>query len=78
MNRNRSQGALHIFSLKDFGLEGPLILDPLFFLSLGLQMPSKKVLWGVFRGLNTFLEGIWSPRVWIDFVFGYWNSLHKS
>ena len=31
--------------------------------SLGLQMPSKKVLWGVFRGLNTFLEGIWSPRV---------------
>ena len=25
-------------------------------------MPSKKVLWGVFRGLNTFLEGIWSPR----------------
>ena len=26
-------------------------------------MPSKKVLWGVFRGLNTFLEGIWSPRV---------------
>ena len=25
-------------------------------------MPSKKVLWGVFRGLDTFLEGIWSPR----------------
>ena len=21
-------------------------------------MPSKKVLWGVFRGLNTFLEGM--------------------
>ena len=30
---------------------------------LGLQIPSKKVLWGVFRGLSTFLEGIWSPRV---------------
>ena len=26
------------------------------------SIPSKKVLWGVFRGLNTFLEGIWSPR----------------
>ena len=25
-------------------------------------MPSKKVLWCVFRGLNAFLEGIWSPR----------------
>ena len=25
---------------------------------------TKKVRsWGVFRGLNTFLEGIWSPRV---------------
>ena len=23
---------------------------------------TKKVLWGVFRGLSTFLEGIWSPR----------------
>ena len=33
-------------------------------LCLGLQIPSKKVLWGVFRGLNTFLEGIWSPRVY--------------
>ena len=33
-----------------------------FFGALGLQIPSKKVLWGVFRGLNTFLEGIWSPR----------------
>ena len=32
-------------------------------MTLGLQIPSKKVLWGVFRGLNTFLEGIWSPRV---------------
>ena len=31
--------------------------------SIGLQIPSKKV-WGVFRGFNTFLEGIWSPRVW--------------
>ena len=30
--------------------------------TLRLQIPSKKVLWGVFRGLNTFLEGIWSPR----------------
>ena len=30
--------------------------------TIGLQIPSKKVLWGVFRGLNTFLEGIWSPR----------------
>ena len=34
---------------------------------LGLICPEqdlvKKVLWGVFRGLNTFLEGIWSPRV---------------
>ena len=29
---------------------------------LGFQIPTKKVLWGVFRGLNTFLEGIWSPR----------------
>ena len=26
-------------------------------------MPSKKVVWGVLKGLNTFLEGIWSPRV---------------
>ena len=34
--------------------------------TLGLQIPSKNVLWGVFRGLNTFLEGIWSPMasVW--------------
>ena len=32
-------------------------------LTLGLQTPFKKVLWGVFRGLNTFLEGVWSPRV---------------
>ena len=32
-------------------------------LTLGLQIPSKKVRsWGVFRRLNTFLEGIWSPR----------------
>ena len=31
--------------------------------TLGLQIPSKKVRsWGVFRGLSTFLEGIWSPR----------------
>ena len=30
--------------------------------TLGLQIPSKKVLWGVFWGLNTSLEGIWSPR----------------
>ena len=29
---------------------------------LGLQTPSKKVLWGAFRGLSTFLEGIWNPR----------------
>ena len=31
----------------------------------------KKVLWGVFRGLNTFLEGIWSPRV-VEKVFFFW------
>ena len=37
--------------------------NPLFIShSLGLQTPSKKVLWGVFRGLSSFLEGIWSPR----------------
>ena len=32
------------------------------FLPLGLQIPFKKVLWGVFRRLSTFLKGIWSPR----------------
>ena len=36
---------------------------------LGLQTPSKKVLWSVFRGLNTFLEGIWSPRVYTPVPF---------
>ena len=33
--------------------------------SLGLQIPSQKVLWSVFRSLSTFLEGIWSPRDWL-------------
>ena len=32
---------------------------------LGLQIPSKKVgSWGVSRRLSTFLEGVWSPRVY--------------
>ena len=30
--------------------------------SIGLQIPSKKVVWGVFRWSSIFLEGIWSPR----------------
>ena len=30
--------------------------------ALGLQIPSKKVVWGVFGRLSTFSEGIWSPR----------------
>ena len=45
------------------------------YVSLGLQIPSKKVLWGVFRGLSTFLEGIWSPRVWVKGDKWYvWNG----
>ena len=28
-----------------------------------IQIPSKKVVWGVFRRLNTFSEGSWIPRV---------------
>ena len=33
-------------------------------------MPSKKVVWGVFRRLNTFSEGSWIPRVLcVCFVF---------
>ena len=35
-----------------------------FEISLELQIPSKKVLWGVFRRSNTFLEGSWIPRVY--------------
>ena len=31
-------------------------------------MPSKKVLWGVFRCLSTFLEGIWSPREYLNLL----------
>ena len=30
--------------------------------SLGIQIPSKKVVWGVFRRLNSFSEGSWIPR----------------
>ena len=32
-------------------------------LSLGLQIPPKKVFWGEFRGLSTFSGGVWSPRL---------------
>ena len=47
--------------------------------TLGLQIPSKKVLWSVFRGLNTFLEGIWSPRVsCFSFFFEQKNLSKKS
>ena len=46
--------------------------------SLGLQIPSKKVLWGVFRGLNTFLEGIWSPRDYKVFNFGLFGLAKKG
>ena len=35
--------------------------------SLGIQIPSKKVVWGVFRRLNTFSEGSWIPRDWFFF-----------
>ena len=45
--------------------------------SLGLQSPSKKVLWVVFRGLSTCLEGIWSPRDQ-DFPFLQRKKSHKG
>ena len=32
-------------------------------LTLGIQIPSKKVVWSVFRRLNTFSEGSWIPWV---------------
>ena len=37
-------------------MKAPFISDVC--LSLGLQIPSQKVFWGVFRSLSTFLEGI--------------------
>ena len=42
-----------------------LVLSLVFY-SLGIQIPSKKVVWGVFRRSNTFSEGSWIPRVWFS------------
>ena len=49
-----------------FGVFGSNIICLCF--SLGIQIPSKKVLWGVFRWLNTFSEGSWIPRVFHLFL----------
>ena len=35
---------------------------PVACVSLGLQIPSKKVVWALLRRLSTFSEVIWSPR----------------
>ena len=37
-------------------------------------MPSKKVLWGVFRGLNTFLEGFVIFCKLLAFLFLVYHS----
>ena len=43
-----------------------IMLDP-FFLTLGLQIPSKKVFNPLKTPQSTFLEGIWSLRVSLFF-----------
>ena len=42
---------------------GSFTFSSKYLVTLGIQMPSKKVVWGVFRSLNTFSEGSWIPRV---------------
>ena len=37
---------------------------------IGIQIPSEKVVWGVFRRLNTFSEGSWIPRD-LTIVYNY-------
>ena len=59
--------------------------------ALEIQIPSKKVVWGVFRRLNTFSEGSWIHRVhffgegWIVVSCGFspplfwrWQSQQKT
>ena len=40
------------------------------------QIPSKKVVWGVFRRSNTFSEGSWIPRVYKTLLgpLGHWEA----